>query len=414
MRTLCINLLIIFILTSCGPTEEPILPPEITVEEPAPFEMLWATRMDFEKEIVGTDNTLAYGDHMLVGGDIGDPATIMAFDKMTGEKEWEFVYEALENDHISYALLVDHNYVAVTGRAIFVYDLDTRAVLWTYGFIDEGGYQRSKGPVHHDGRIYIEVITGLHATDRLSELMSFDLLTGDRRIDYHAPTDSLGGKDLSPPVFYVDTDTGKELMIISEKPNALAIPEEGRQDMIAIDTGTGEVVWRTRNITNTQSSNGSHPPVIYEDIVIIGAAWNMHGLDAKTGEMLWTYAFDYPWSIWNKTNHLVYGDRLYVNNGQFDVTCLDAATGRLIWNNPEGGPNCTDNMVYYEKEDLLVFTSWGYGSIMILDAISGETIHRERKYDNSQYNTDVVYDSERDMFFTSSYKHAIAFKVSRP
>jgi outer membrane protein assembly factor BamB len=105
---------------------------------------------------------------------------------------------------------------------------------------------------------------------------------------------------------------------------------------------------------------------------------------------------------------------LYVNNGQEDVTCLDPETGELIWNNPKGGPNCTDNMVYYEKEDLLVFTSWGYGSVMILDALTGETLHREHRFDNSSYNNDVVYDEERDMFFTSTYKHAIGFRVRRP
>ncbi len=71
-------------------------------------------------------------------------------------------------------------------------------------------------------------------------------------------------------------------------------------------------------------------------------------------------------------------------------------------------------MVYYEKEDLLVFTSWGYGSVMVLDALTGETVHRERPYDNSTYTTDVVYDKERDMFFTSTYKHAIGFKIHKP
>ena len=111
---------------------------------------------------------------------------------------------------------------------------------------------------------------------------------------------------------------------------------------------------------------------------------------------------------------MINNDRLYVNENGENVTCLNPATGELIWNNPKGGPNCTDNMVYYEKEDLLVFTSWGYGSVMVLDALTGETIHRENSYDNSPYNNDVVYDPETDMFFTSTYKHAVGFKVNRP
>jgi hypothetical protein len=51
---------------------------------------------------------------------------------------------------------------------------------------------------------------------------------------------------------------------------------------------------------------------------------------------------------------------------------------------------------------------------MVLDALTGETLHREHRYDNSQFNNDVVYDVDRDMFFTSTYKHALGFKVKRP
>ena len=414
MKRYQLSILCALFLSSCDRTVETDTPPTETMETDKAFDMLWATRVEFEKEIVGTDNTQEYGDHVLVGGDIGFPATILGFNKDTGEKDWEFVYKELGDSRIDYSLLEDHYYIAITGRAIFVYDLQNRIVLWTYGFIDEGGYQREKGPVYHDGRIYIEVVRGLHEDWRTTSMMSFDLLTGERRIDYHAPTDSLGGKALSPPVFHYDSDEEKELMIFNEWPNALSVPEEGRQDMVCIDSKTGETIWRTKDITKEFSANALFPPVLYNNVVITGAAWNMVGLDARTGEHLWTYAFDYPWNIWNKTNHLIHGDRLYVNNGQHDVTCLNPETGELIWNNPEGGANCTDNMVYYDKEDLLVFTSWGYGSVMILDAITGQTIHREHQFENSQYNNDVVYDDERDLFFTSTYKHTVAFKVSRP
>ena len=63
---------------------------------------------------------------------------------------------------------------------------------------------------------------------------------------------------------------------------------------------------------------------------------------------------------------------------------------------------------FYKK----YFCSWGYGSIMVLDALTGKTLHREHRYDNSSYNADVVYDAELDMFFSSTYKHAVGFKVT--
>lgn len=49
---------------------------------------------------------------------------------------------------------------------------------------------------------------------------------------------------------------------------------------------------------------------------------------------------------------------------------------------------------------------------MVIDAFTGETIHREYKYGNSAYNNDIVYDEARDMFFTSAFKHAVGFKVN--
>jgi outer membrane protein assembly factor BamB len=106
-------------------------------------------------------------------------------------------------------------------------------------------------------------------------------------------------------------------------------------------------------------------------------------------------------------------NRLYVNEAGFFVTCLDPVTGRIIWNNTTAGPNSTNNMLYYEKEDLLVFTSWGYGSVMVLDALTGQTLHKEEGYNNDTYNNDVVFDQERDVFCTSTFNHAVGFKVKR-
>ena len=51
---------------------------------------------------------------------------------------------------------------------------------------------------------------------------------------------------------------------------------------------------------------------------------------------------------------------------------------------------------------------------MVLDALTGETLWREHRYDDSSYNSDIVYDKERDMFYTSTYDHAIGFKINRP
>jgi hypothetical protein len=47
--------------------------PSETIEEqeepPSPLEMQWVTRMDYEKEIISTDNTIQYKDWVIIGFD---------------------------------------------------------------------------------------------------------------------------------------------------------------------------------------------------------------------------------------------------------------------------------------------------------------------------------------------------------
>ena len=276
------------------------------------------------------------------------------------------------------------------------------------------GLLRDKAVHRGNGKLYLGADFAFGTSSQVQHLMEIDILTGSYSMVLSLPPDSVGIKSISPPVFWHDSENERTLMILNEYPNAQLPPEKAEQNIMAIDLETKEVVWKTENFTENFYSNSLHPPVIYNDIVITGGDWSIYAFDVRTGEQLWRYEFDYPWAIWTKTNHLLHDGRLYVNNSQEDVTCLNPETGQLIWNNPKGGANCTNNMVYYEKEDLLVFTSWGYGSVMVLDALTGETLHREHRYDDSSYNNDVVYDPMTDMFFTSTYKHAVGFKVQRP
>lgn len=86
-------------------------------------------------------------------------------------------------------------------------------------------------------------------------------------------------------------------------------------------------------------------------------------------------------------------------------------TNILIGNIQEGGANCTWNMLYYQ--DILVFTSCGYGSVRVLDANTGEILQREHRFEDSSYTTDIAYDAETDMFFTFTYEHAVGFKIKK-
>jgi outer membrane protein assembly factor BamB len=386
----------------------PFSPDPPIVEQDTVFELAWATRMDYEKEIVGTDNTQQYKDLLLIGGDIGFPPTVLAFNKDTGEKEWEYVHEGAIKDEIDVSYVFEGIYVGMCSSGIVGIDLDTRATLWEINLY-EMNMTRGYTFEMFDGHLYFYSVWGLGSSNQNTKLFQLDPYSGQIEVVFQTSNGTI-----NPPIFYQNGDSETDI-IFNEYPQENDLPEESVQNLVRLHLDTGREVWRNDSISQFYNSNVLHPAILYDNrIVITGGDWSIYAFDLQTGARLWRYEFDYPWAIWTKTNHLIHDGRLYVNNSQFDVTCLNPETGELIWNNPKGGPNCTDNMVYYEKEDLLVFTSWGYGSVMVLDALTGETLHREHRFDNSSYNNDVVYDEERDMFFTSTYKHAIGFRVRRP
>lgn len=392
---------------------DPIITPDPPNVEDSLIEIQWATRMDIEKEIVGTDNTQIYKDWVLTGGDFGDPPILMAFNKVTGNKDWEYVHDGVLYHDISNSIVVDNIYIAITGNGVMAINLDSQTSIWEHKLSDMNLFvHKGYSIVRNGDYIYVNTTWNFPHTNAVFHLLRFHYLTGEIDWVLTLPPDDVGNKGISPINFWEHPNTGEQLAIFNIYENVDATVEESIQSLVVMNLETGEVFWKTE-VTDTQASDPRNPPVIFNNsIVITGGDANMYGFDIYTGEQLWCYEFDYPWGVWGYTEKLIYEDKLYVNCSQEEVSCLNPSTGELIWSNPKGGPNCTFKMHYYQ--DMLVFTSWGYGSIMVLDAFTGETLHREHRYDNSSYNNDVAYDAELDMFFTSTYKHAIGFKIIVP
>jgi outer membrane protein assembly factor BamB len=356
-----------------------------------------------------------YQDEFIYFGDIDDPATIYAYNLDTGEKAWTYQYEGWDISDVEYNYIVDGIILCVTSNRVFGFDIQKRESIWEINF-DEKNVLRSAGNIASNGKFYqVGTFNFNPSGGGVAHMYEIDPYSGDYNQIYAKAPDSIGTTTVSPPVVWEDTENGRSLLIFNERPNAELSPPLTSQYLVSINLTTKERVWETK-VTNEFASNGLHPPIIYDNrIVITGGHNSIYGFDINTGAKLWAYEDENSLGLaqWGKTNHLIHDNRLYVNETGEDVSCLDPETGTLIWDNIKGGANCTDNMHYYEKEDLLVFTSWGYGSVMVLDALTGETLHREIQYDNSPYNSDVVYDEERDLFMTSTYKHAVAFKVRR-
>ena len=408
MKTM--NLIFAIIITSLfGACDAPLpLPPEPPiVEQDTIFDLIWATRMDFEKEIVNLNNGLLYKEWYLYTGDLDAPPTFWAYNKYTGNLDWELVLNQINGYEITHMFIIENILLARNAYNVFGINLDTKEVIWEEN-LNDIGFRMGRGIVAENGKYYLVVSENFDPLGGFNQyILEFNPFTGEKREVVKYTPDSIGTKTLSPPVYYQD-----DIILYNLRPNGELPPEYTKQYMVAYDMNINQELWRTE-VTESFASNGLHPPIIYNNTVITGGDWSMYAFDVLTGEQLWRTpipGYD-RFGIFAKTNHLIHNGRLYVNETGPNLTCINPETGDIIWNNTDAA-NCTDNMVYYQ--DMLVFASFGEGSVLVIDALTGETLHKEGPYDNSIFNNDVVYDEVRDMFFTSTYKHAIGFKVHKP
>jgi len=374
------------------------------------FDVQWATIIETQAGVVGSMHQQFYKNHFYNFGDIEDPATIYAFNADTGEKDWTHIYDPnLDPYKIRQNIRYENFLIATTQNRIFAFNLDTQEIEWEHD-LNQLNFRLGVFTLAANGLVYL-VVDYFQGEYHEVRLLEFQPSTGVYRNFYTFEDDSIGFKNVSPPAYF--EKDGEGYLVFNEYEKYASPPQEGIQNLTAFNIETKERLWHRKNISDAYPSNGLYPPVIHKNTVITGGDGTLYAFDLFSGQSKWNFETEEFAGAWGTTKSLIHNDRLYANPTGFDIYCLNPETGELIWEN-DVAPNCTDNMLYYEKEDALVFTSWGYGSVMILDTLTGELIHREKQYEGDNYNNDIAYDPVRDMFFTTTYIHAVAFKLNIP
>ena len=84
-------LILMMLAAGCGKHHNPVIggedpsPPEINKD--TVFELVWETKIDSTRSIVGGIYNHIWKDKLILSGTIEDPPTIYAFNKRTGKKE---------------------------------------------------------------------------------------------------------------------------------------------------------------------------------------------------------------------------------------------------------------------------------------------------------------------------------------
>ncbi len=413
MMKVMIIIISMMILAACC-KDHPIIPDPPDNPKDTIFELGWETRLDPLKSVIPSNYVQIWDKYFICTGDVEDPPTLKAFNKITGKKEWEYVHRNGLKDKIIYNKLINDIFIGITNDGVFGFDLNERKMKWEINQnqinIEFGWNMTIRGEY-----IYQPVYWNFGQVNNSSaKIIKIKYDTGEFETVYELKSkDSIMGA-FSSPVFWHNPDTGHDIMYFNNQNWNYETPaDKVTQDMIAVDVVTKEIVWKNSEFS-PNASNGTIPPVVYKDNIITGGDWSIYSFDARTGKQEWKTEFpeQKPFSIWGTARHLVVEDRVYVNDDGWSIWCLNANTGEVIWKNPTDASNCTPTTTYYK--DMLVYTSWGKGSIMVLDAFTGKKIHQEQSHNSSTFNTDVIYDPDTDMFFTTDYHYAYGFKIRKP
>jgi outer membrane protein assembly factor BamB len=144
--------------------------------------------------------------------------------------------------------------------------------------------------------------------------------------------------------------------------------------------------------------------------------WSVYKFNIPTGKLLWRKELQTPklYSIFNNTSAKLVNNLLVLQSGGDEAYAINVNTGAVVWSNPNAAPNANYHIL--QQDNMLIFNSWGNGSIVALDPITGKTLFKQRSPNQSISfsGEDVIYDKDSKLYYTSDYKSIFGFKLIKP
>ncbi len=279
-------ILSLFLASLFWACEKPdLVPPDPTqVEQDTIFELIWATRMDYEKEIVSLANPVVYQDWFIVNGDLRFPPTIMAFNKDTGEKDWELVLDQVAGKNINEMFLYNNLILAENAYSVFAIDLDTKSILWEEN-LKAIGMRLSSMSLAANGKLYLKGDFSFGTPGQVLHVYEFDPYTGENRDVFNAAPDSTGIYSCNPPAVWYDEELGKDILVMNLYPDSFNPPQEGTQFLIGVNPDTREELWRVP-LVEQFPSGGGRPVVIVDNHAITGGWDKIFSIDLDHRNLL--------------------------------------------------------------------------------------------------------------------------------
>jgi outer membrane protein assembly factor BamB len=373
----------------------------------------WNTTID-TKGLVGNAKSVHYKDWYIISDDIKKPAGLLAFNKTTGKKEWEWHSSTFKN--IQSMSIKDNIFIGSTFFDVFALNLDTRVILWSEN-IENQGFSTDHEMTVTDKDIYITWLAHKVWRNQFDSLAiyKYNIQSGHKEKIYgFGIEENRWWPECSKVSFWQDPISKDSILLVNKTGwNDNASPQESPTDFYAINIRTKKVMWRQEKYSSVPS-DFTYAPVVYNDDVLVGGDWSIYSFNIPTGKLNWRTQFPQlgNFGCFSGSQHMVVGDRFFINDPGYDFICLNAKTGDKLWHNTTDAPNCTETKFYYK--DMIVIVAWGNGSIVVLDAFTGKKIYQQKPPDHSTFYADMSYDQSKDMFFAHTFNTAYGFKINKP
>jgi outer membrane protein assembly factor BamB len=402
-----------FTLSACHPVDPE---PDILQNDALRCELLWKTSRNESGKDILSEGGFIWDDYYVVTGENyvhNGEFSLTAYNKITGKKEWYWRHPLKWQRGIDEFEIKGDIGVFSTVWGVYGMNLRNKRILWEIDFTRD---KKVFGQSHIQilgNYVYTPISFGTFKSPDSLLLERVHLETGERETVYTFYKDGIWSPSVSKPVIYHNPNTQESLMIIIRQDNNDHYgPQDSPTHLVAINLRTKKLVWQKENFCEVGTQLG-HSPVIYGKNVLVMGDWSTYSFDIESGELQWRKPFINlkPFGSFSNTQSLLHESKLYINPGAPDIYCLNPENGGIIWHNPKDAPNCEASMQI--RDGMLIFTSWGLGSIMILDANTGKLLHRELPHDESAFHVDVVYDVQTETYFTFNYKNVMAFKIEK-
>jgi len=371
------------LLISCR--DEPMLVDDC----PEPYTVEWTSNVS---SFYSYSSKVIKDDYYLSAGTSDDEYMINYLNKYSGELEDAYQhYEPLSS--LRDVLFTDRKNITITFTGLFVIDIDTKELLWEYKNTSST-HISSRGIVNGD---YLYVTTSESNPDRKA-VTRFDLNTGEYEKIYEVDNiDGLNGI-VSIPSFGRNSTTNTEVLFFNSIVSDLNSPNGKVLECVALNLEDLSVLWTYRD-ESVLTTNYKKSPIIYDNKAISYADDKIIALDLSTGEKLWETKIvdDLPLDEWRLTEFLIDGNKLFIKPTERKLVCLNVSTGIILWESLDVDKNANRHMMVND-ETLFVVTE---GKLVFINANNGDLELSLNESGISNYESNVIYSEEQDLYFVS-------------